>query len=302
MKYLPFCSLPCSLLCSLLCLLGCTPAPTNTQGREPSFPFLTSSGIEMTFLPGGEFMMGSDRGEPDESPLHKVTLTPFAMDRTEVTHAMFTKMELPNPSKWQDDPNFPVNQVRWRDAKAFCNERSLAEGLEPCYDEQVKGWPCDFTKNGYRLPTEAEWEFAARAGANHDFPADSESKLATHAWFADNSGGTAHSVASRKPNAWGIFGLYGNVSEWCQDVYQADYYASSPAIDPVGPTSEQPGAKRVVRGGSWKATANMCRASFRQGKTTGDSDACFASDDCGFRCVRNITKSEAEQMAGPSAL
>ena len=291
MKYLP--------LLSVLCMLGCIKAPSASPETEKPFPFVTKSEIEMTFLPGGEFMMGNDQGEADESPTHQVKLAPFAMDRTEVTHAMFAKMQLPNPSKWQDDPDGPVNQVRWRDAKMFCNERSSAEGLAPCYDERTKGLPCDFTKNGYRLPTEAEWEYSARCGSSDDYPSGSVSKLDLHAWFADNSGGKTHPVGSRRPNRWGIFGLYGNVSEWCEDVYQADYYASSPAQNPVGPTPERPDAKRVVRGGSWKATATMCRSSFRQGKTTGDSDACFASDDCGFRCVRRITKAEAEQPLGP---
>lgn len=280
-------------------LIGCSkPAQPAAQSEQP-FPFITKSEIEMTFLPGGAFTMGSDQGEQDERPQHQVSLSPFAIDRTEVTHAMFAKMQLPNPSKWQDDPEKPVNQVRWRDAKLFCNERSLAEGLEPCYDEQRQGWPCDFSKNGYRLPTEAEWEFAARAGSNSDFPEGSENKLNLYAWFADNSGGQTHPVGSRRPNGWGIFGMHGNVSEWCQDVYQADYYSQSPTDNPTGPSAQRADAKRVVRGGSWKATANMCRSAFRQGKTTGDSDACFTSDDCGFRCVRRISKTLAQQVASP---
>ena len=236
--------------------------------------------------------MGADDGEKDESPVHRVQLSPFAIDKTEVTHAMFTAAELPNPSKWQDDPSRPVNQVRWRDAKLYCNERSLVEGLEPCYDESQPGWPCDFDKSGYRLPTEAEWEFAARCGSPGAFPFGGDSKLAVHAWYGKNSDQQTHPVASRKPNAWGITGMYGNVSEWCQDVYAADYYQQSPDVDPRGPESSDPDAKRIVRGGSWKATSGMCRVSFRQGKTTGDSDACFRSDDCGFRCVRRLSPAE----------
>lgn len=280
-------------------LAGCTKAPSTTTSQQTKpFEFVSQSKIEMVFLPGGTFAMGSDQGEEDERPQHSVSLTAFAMDRTEVTHAMFTQFELPNPSKWQDDPSKPVNQVRWRDAKVFCNERSIADGLEVCYDESVSGWPCDFSKNGYRLPTEAEWEYAARGGTKDEFPGGGESKLANYAWFDANSAGSTHPVASRRPNAWGLHGMYGNVSEWCHDVYQADYYATSVANDPTGPISAEADAKRVVRGGSWKATGSMCRVCFRQGKVTGDSDACFASDDCGFRCVRRIAREEAEQHSG----
>lgn len=284
---------------ALFTLLGCSPAAntvSTTATLDQPIPLTTQSAIEMIFLPGGKFTMGGSGGEPDELPTHAVTVSPFAIDRTEVTHAMLTKAELPNPSKWQDSPEGPVNQIRWRDAKVYCNERSLAEGLEPCYDEQAAGMPCDFAKNGYRLPTEAEWEYAATCGGQGG-PADS--KLAASAWFADNSGSQTHPVASRRPNSWGIHGMYGNVSEWCQDVYQADYYATSPAVDPTGPLNATPDAKRAVRGGSWKATASMCRSEFRQGKTTGDSDACFTSDDCGFRCIRRMSKDEATSLTTP---
>ena len=282
---------------TLALVWGCSKAPLSVEVADKPFPFFTESGIEMTFIPSGEYQMGSSQGEADESPPHRVTLSAFAMDRTEVTHEMFTKMQLPNPSKWQEDPKGPVNQVRWRDAKAFCNERSLYDGLQPCYDEEVPGWPCDFSKDGYRLPTEAEWEYVARCGKAFDFPFGDVSQLSEYGWFAENSGDRTHPVASRKPNAWGVFGMYGNVSEWCQDVYAADYYQQSPSADPTGPESDQDDAKRVVRGGSWKSTASMCRSTFRQGKTTGDSDACFASDDCGFRCVRRLTKTEARQVS-----
>jgi formylglycine-generating enzyme required for sulfatase activity len=278
-------------------LAGCVSETTTLPSpSQDVIPFETASGVSMVYLPGGEFTMGSSRGDADEQPPHQVSVSPFAMDRFEVTHAMFTAAELPNPSKWQEDAQGPVNQLRWRDAKVYCNERSVAEGLDPCYDEASTGWPCDFSRNGYRLPTEAEWEYAARCGSTGDFPFGSESKLNAFAWHGENSGSRAHPVGSRKPNAWGIHDLYGNLSEWCHDAYQADYYAVSPKQDPTGPSVEQPDAKRVVRGGSWKATPNMCRVSFRQGQTTGDSDACFASDDCGFRCVRRISKVQVESL------
>src|SRR5262249_29384928 len=96
----------------------------------------TKSGVEMIHLSGGEFVMGNDRGNPDEAPAHKVKLSAFLIDKFEVTQEMFKRVQLPNPSHWQENPRKPVERVRWRDAKRYCNERSLLEQLEPCYDER----------------------------------------------------------------------------------------------------------------------------------------------------------------------
>jgi len=150
----------------------------------------TQSGVEMVHVPGGEFVMGSDRGDPDEAPVHKVTLSPFLMDKFEVTHAGFAKAQLPNPSHWQDNPQNPVERVRWRDAKRYCNERSLLEGLKPCYNERTADWECDYSASGYRLPTEAEWEYACRAESPANFCfGDYERSYGDYAWFAPNSQG-----------------------------------------------------------------------------------------------------------------
>ena len=260
----------------------------------------TSSGVEMVYLPGGEFLMGSDKGNPDEAPVHKVKLSAFLMDKFEVTHEMFAKVQLPDPSHWQDNPRKPVERVRWRDAKLYCNERSLLEKLKPCYNEKTADFDCDFTANGYRLPTEAEWEYACRAGSNGSDEFAQPQKLRQFAWFAGNANEKTHAAGEKKPNPWGIFDLYGNVSEWCEDVYSPDYYGKSPPIDPTGPPS--PGNKdvrRVMRGGSWKASAEMCRTTLRQAERTGDSDACFYTDYCGFRCVRRVTTEELQQLKRP---
>jgi formylglycine-generating enzyme required for sulfatase activity len=250
----------------------------------------------MVYLPAGEFLMGSDQGNTDEAPAHRVTVRAFLMDKFEVTHEMFTKAQLPNPSHWQDNPRKPVERVRWRDAKQYCNERSLLEKLKPCYNERTSDFDCDYAANGYRLPTEAEWEYACRAGQNppYDFgPAD---KLRQHAWFADNSAERTHAVGEKKPNRWGIHDLYGNVSEWCEDVYSPTYNKESPGPDPHGPQNPGRDVKRVMRGGSWKASADMCRATVRHGEPTGDSDACFFTDYCGFRCVRRATAEELRPL------
>lgn len=255
-----------------------------------------ASGVEMVLLPGGDFTMGSDQGNPDEAPAHKVTLTGFAIDKFEVTGEMFAKVQLPNPSHWNENPKKPVERVRWRDAKQYCNERSLLEGLKPCYDEKTMDWECNFSANGYRLPTEAEWEYACKAGQNSAFDFGGPAQLKQYVWCAENSEDKTHPVGQKKPNRWGIHDMYGNVSEWCEDVYSATYYKNSPAKDPTGPASPGKDVQRVMRGGSWKSTPEMCRATFRTGQKTGDTDACFFTDYCGFRCVRRITPEEVAKL------
>jgi len=257
---------------------------------------VSKSGIEMVYLPEGEFMMGSNQGNPDEGPAHKVKLTGFLMDKFEVSQEMFAKAQLPNPSHWNESPKKPVERVRWRDAKQYCDERSMLEGLKPCYNEKTPEWDADLSANGYRLPSEAEWEYACRAGVEGAFDFGQADKLRQFSWFAENADEKTHAVGQKKPNRWGLYDMYGNVSEWCEDVYSPTYYKESTASDPVGPASPGKDVKRVMRGGSWKSSADMCRASFRQGQRTGDTDACFYTDFCGFRCVRRIAPGELEQL------
>ncbi len=268
---------------------------TGNTGASGPLEILTASGVPMIYLPGGEFTMGSNRGNPDEAPAHKVRVSAFLIDEFEVTHELFAKVQLPDPSHWQDSPRKPVERVRWLDAKRYCNERSLLEGLTPCYNEKTPDWDCNYSANGYRLPTETEWEYASRAGTDGPYDFASPGKLRQYAWFAENAGQKTHPVGEKKANRWGIYDLYGNVSEWCEDVYSPTYYKESPTVDPPGPPSPGRDVKRVLRGGNWKASADMCRASFRQGQRTGDTDACFYTDYCGFRCVRRVMPEELKQ-------
>jgi len=278
-----------------------TPDSASSSSSEP-FAVVSKSGVRMVYLPAGEFMMGSNRGNPDEAPAHQVRLTPFLMDQFEVTHELFAKAQLPNPSHWQDNPKKPVERVRWRDAKQYCNERSLLEGLTPCYDEKTASWECKFDADGYRLPTEAEWEYACRAGSDAEFDFGAPDKLKLFSWFAENSDQRTHVVGQKRPNRWGLHDMYGNVAEWCQDVYSPAYYKESPTADPVGPSDPGKDTQRVMRGGSWKATPNMCRATVRQGQRTGDTDACFYTDFCGFRCVRRISAEALGKLEKAPAL
>jgi formylglycine-generating enzyme len=296
-----------ALACLLVACGKSGPAPSDQPKTEsaaapatplPQAPFevVTKSGVHMISLPGGEFVMGTDHGNADEAPAHKVRLSPFLIDQFEVSHDLFTKAQLPNPSHWQDQPRKPVERVRWRDAKQYCNERSLLEGLKPCYNEKTLDWDCDYSANGYRLPAEAEWEYAARAGTDSPFDFGSADKLRQYAWFAANADQQTHSAGQKKPNLWGLSDLYGNVSEWCEDVYSPTYYKESPVPDPHGPPNSGKDVKRVIRGGSWKSSAEACRAFARQAEKTGDADACFSTDYCGFRCVRRATAEELQQL------
>ncbi len=254
----------------------------------------TDSGIEMVIIPSGSFEMGSAKGMPDEGPVHRVQISSFWMDRYEVTQDQFAKYELSDPSHFKGDRQ-PLEQVNWTDATLYCNERSLAEGLEPCYDEET--WACNFEANGYRLPTEAEWEYACRTGTDTEYSfGNGDQGLKDHAWFADSTAGKTHPVGQKPPNPWGLHDMHGNVAEWCNDLYAEDYYASSPAENPRGPAE---GAERVLRGGAWNSSAPSCRSAYRASDPSID-DTCLASDAIGFRCVRNAPASVPQANAAPA--
>jgi formylglycine-generating enzyme required for sulfatase activity len=201
----------------------------------------------MVQIPLGEFLMGSCWGYDDECPLHSVDLSGFLMDEREVTQASFEELLGRNPSRrdWLN-PDWPVAPVSWADAVAYCNARSLDEGLTPCYD--LDTLECDFSADGYRLPTEAEWEYACRAGSPTVFPFGNDAdELTDHAWTRGEAGAEPKPVGQKLPNAWGLHDMMGNAAEWCHDFYEWDYYERSPGVNPKGP---QLGEARIVRGGS----------------------------------------------------
>ncbi|MFZ1936389.1 MAG: formylglycine-generating enzyme family protein [Thermoguttaceae bacterium] len=214
--------------------------------KEISFDL--GRGIKMGFvlIRPGSFMMGDEKGDADEKPVHKVTISkPFYLGKFEVTQEQWQAVMGSNPSHFRGAKN-PVDRVSWEACQAFIKKLN------------AKFAPAQVT---FGLPTEAEWEYACRAGSTSQYGfGDRESKLAEYGWFADNAGGATHPVGQKKPNAWGLYDMHGNVWEWCADWYDGDYYKKSPAIDPTGPTAV---TSRVLRGGSWSDPSPYCRSSYR---------------------------------------
>ena len=214
--------------------------------------------LELNWIPPGSFVMGSPAElakNKAETPQFQVTITQgFWLGRTEVTQAQYEAVIKENPSTFKDGgPDAPVERVSWIDAMAFCeklNEREASAGRLP---------------DGFRytLPTEAQWEYACRAGTTDEYPGDP----AIMAWYDGNSGGKTHTVATKQPNAWGLYDMSGNVLEWCLDWYGE--YPRGPAIDPAGPRT---GYYRMARGGSCRAEMHVGRSASRAGGSPGRLD------------------------------
>jgi len=246
----------------------------------------------MALIPAGTFRMGNITDHPvgarDEKPVHEVTITrPFLMGRTEVTQAQYEAVMGSNPS-WFKGSDMPVERVTWYEAVEFCNEISRQEGLDPCYSGSGSSIVCDFTANGYRLPTEAEWEYACRAGTETDFYTGNmtyygnsplDSALDRAGWYGGNSGSTTHPVGEKEANTFGLYDMHGNVWEWCWDWYAEDYYASSPAEDPRGPAL---GRYRSYRSGCSNNHARRCRSAYRRDYSEPEGWSAYR----GFRLVR----------------
>ena len=188
----------------------------------------------------------------------------FYMAETEVTQALYKSVMGENPSMLKGDDQRPVEQVSWYDAVEFCNKLSERDGLEKCYSGNRDSISCDFTRNGYRLPTEAEWEYAAKGGnKSKGFDYSGSDDINEVAWYSKNSDGVTHPVKSKKPNELGLYDMSGNVWEWCWD--------------------SASGSNRIDRGGCWHNGAYICSVSSRH-----DDNPSGADYDLGFRLARSV--------------
>ena len=227
----------------------------------------------MILVKGGSFIMG---GYDFNNMPVGVALGDFMIGENEVTQALYEFVMGENPSCFKG-PQGPVENVSWYDTVEFCNKLSEVSGLEKCYSGSGNNIKCDFSKNGYRLPTEAEWEYAARGGVkSKDFKYSGSNDIGEVAWYCDNSGHETHPVKSKKPNELGLYNMSGNVWEWCNDWYSSSLYGGN---DPKGPAS---GSYRVARGGSWDHDADYCSVSYRSA-----DNPSYTYDYLGFRLARS---------------
>jgi formylglycine-generating enzyme required for sulfatase activity len=248
---------------SFLCLSPSNGAPA-AQGADKTYT--NSIGMEFVLIPAGSFTMGADKNLEDadklETPQHKVTISkPFYLGKYEVTQAQWTAVMENNPSQFKGGSN-PVEQVSWHEVQEFIRRLNQKEGHKR-----------------YRLPTEAEWEYAARAGTTsaYSFGNDAGS-LGRYAWYKDNSVKKTHPVGQKEANPWGLYDMHGNVWEWVQD--WGENYSSSSVTDPKGASS---GPYRMARGGCWRDVAWSCRSANRGGDAPENYD-----NRAGFRLALSL--------------
>jgi formylglycine-generating enzyme required for sulfatase activity len=227
--------------------------------------YTNSIGMEFVLIPGGEFEMGSSSYETDrndEGPVHEVKIGEVYLGKYEVTQEQWVSVMGSNPSRFSSNSNNPVESVSWNDALIFIRKLNEIEGTDR-----------------YRLPSEAEWEYACRAGTSTSYSfGDDASELKEYAWFEDVNG--THEVGTKKPNPWGLYDMHGNVDEWVQDVYH-DSYINAPEND--SSWEDVDSSYRVNRGGSWSLGGERCRCASRD-----SCDAGSVFDGLGFRLLAEV--------------
>jgi formylglycine-generating enzyme required for sulfatase activity len=289
--------------------------PVIAQPQENIVPI-----IEMIFIPGGSFQMGSPRGTAfsldDERPAHKVTLNNFYLGKYEVTQGQYFEVTGTRPSNFASNPedsvpdgwkNLPVEMVNWYEALVFCNKLSVKERLEPVYRMNGSTNPGNWGEtpliqkpvwdavemiegsNGYRLPTEAEWEYAARGGEGaKNFIYAGNDNANTVSWYYDNSNFKLHEVGKKSPNGLNLYDMSGNVMEWCWD-WMANYSDNSQE-NPAGPVS---GEFRTIRGGAWSVSVQYSRVAYRH-----NNNPAYKGVNLGFRVARSEVGEQLNRESG----
>jgi len=235
-------------------------AAGKTKGPPKELTVDLGNGVklEMVLIPAGEFMMGSPGWDnafnDDEKPRHQVRITkPFYLGKYEVTQEQW-QVVMGSNSSYSKGPKKPVDNVTWEGCQKFVDKLNEKFGAG---------------RGKFQLPTEAQWEYACRAGSTTRYCyGDDESGLREYAWYG---GGSPHPVGQKKPNAWGLYDMHGNAWEWCADWHDRNYYAKSPTDDPTGP-AERVGSSRVYRGGCAACPASHCRSAYRGHDGPGDRD------------------------------
>ncbi|HVW22231.1 MAG TPA: formylglycine-generating enzyme family protein [Opitutaceae bacterium] len=249
-------------LCALLAALAALAA--RAAGPAPAATLELGGGVRMEFvlIPAGTFEMGSPEnlGGDDESPRHAVTISrSFYLGKYEVTQEQWQAVTGANPSHFRGAGR-PVESVSWNDCQKFLAQLAARTGRR------------------FRLPTEAQWEYACRAGTDTPWSFGAQDERAgDYAWCGANSGGATHRVGAKRPNPWGLYDMHGNVAEWCADVYAKHTYDGGAATDPAGPAR---GPSMVCRGGAWGDDSDMLRCAYRNCDGPGGATA-----GIGLRCV-----------------
>jgi formylglycine-generating enzyme required for sulfatase activity len=296
--------------------------PLKHEGYTETIPG-SAVQFDLVAVPGGTFLLGSPADEKgrggDEGPRHPVRVRPFWMGKTEVTwdeYDLFAKKEAepkankPTRADLAADAVTGPSQSYIDETRGFGREHYPAVGITHHAAMEYCRWLSAKTGKAYRLPTEAEWEHACRAGTRTAYYfGDGADRLGDHAWYAKNADDSTHPVGQKKPNPWGLYDLYGNVAEWCLDQYQEDWYGTHPSDQLTLAPVKLPTAARyphVVRGGSWADSAARCRSAARRAsdRSWNKSDPALPAsiwwladaDFVGFRVVRAVE--EQEELKG----